>query len=214
MKITCGLLCAALFLFLGAPLSRADICGSAASNLVANCGFETGDFTAWTLSGHDVPGELGNLYGVEGVDPIDGISPNSGTFQAYFADLDSNSTTISQSLATVSGTSYTVSWYLAQDTSIATPYSNEFSVSFGGTSLLSLTGMPVEGYTKYSYTVAATSSSTLLSMTLGNDLGEFLLDDISVVPVPRVTTPEPAAWALLLIPIALVLWKRRIAAAE
>jgi uncharacterized membrane protein YfcA len=43
--------------------------------------------------------------------------------------------------------------------------------------------------------VAATSASTVLNLTLGNDLGEFLLDDVSVVPAP---TPEPSTWTLAL----------------
>ncbi|HTB13143.1 MAG TPA: hypothetical protein VK752_16285 [Bryobacteraceae bacterium] len=183
-------------------------------NLVANCGFESGDFAGWTLAGNDVPGEQGNLYGVEGVDPFDGIAPHSGSFQAYFADLDANATTLSQSIATTSGTSYTVTFYLAQDTATIPPYSNEFSASFGGTSLVSMTGAPVEGYTKYSYTAMATSSSTLLSLTLGNDLGEYLLDDVSVTAASRTSTPEPAALGLLLIPVILVLVKLKRATAS
>ena len=34
------------------PLLAQDICQSVAGNLVANCGFETGDFTGWTQSGN------------------------------------------------------------------------------------------------------------------------------------------------------------------
>jgi hypothetical protein len=53
--------------------------------------------------------------------------------------------------------------------------------------------VPVQGYTKYTYQTVATSSSTTLSFTLGNGLGEFLLDDVSVV------APEPSAWTLMLL---------------
>jgi hypothetical protein len=86
---------------------------------------------------------------------------------------------------------------LVQDTAIGAGYSNEFSASFGGVSMVDLTELPVEGYTEYTYDFAATSSSSVLSFTLGNDLGEFLLDDVSVVA--QSTTPEPAAWALTMI---------------
>jgi len=213
MRKTCGLICVAFCLFLAAPQSRAvSICNATAGNLVANCGFETGDFTSWTLSGNDVPGELNNLYGVEGVDPFDGISPNSGANQAFFADLVANATTLEQDIATTATDMYTVSWFLAQDTMVGSQptETNAFSASFGGTTLTNLTAVPVEGYTKYSYTVTATSSSSVLSLTLGNDLGEFLLDDISVVNDTPAATPEPPAWTLMLVGLmgSALLWKR------
>jgi hypothetical protein len=172
-----------------------SICNGISTNLVANCGFETGDFTSWALSGNDVPMELGNLYGVEGIDPLDGLAPNSGSDQAYFDDLDANSTTLSETLTTIPGLFYQVSWYLAQDTAPAGTYSNLFSASFGGTSLTSLTAVPVEGYTRYSFLATAATASTVLSFTVGNDLGEFLLDDVVVSVAP---TPEPGTWFLLL----------------
>ena len=93
-----------------------SICDNTPRNQVTNCGFETGDFTGWTLTGFDVPGELNNFYGVEGTDPFDGISPNSGGWQAYFADVVGNDTTISQTISTFAGTEYYISFYLAQDT--------------------------------------------------------------------------------------------------
>lgn len=202
MRTASGLLCIAFCLFVGLPQSKAGgiACGTVAGNLVLNCGFETGDFTSWTLSGNDVPAELNNLYGVEGVDPINSISPNHGSDQVFIADLDSNATTLSQVIATTSGANYTVTLWLAQDTDPASgggTYSNAFSASFNGL-LVSLTNVPVEGYSKYSYTTTASSASTTLSLTLGNDLGEFLLDDISVVQQSSSPTPEPAAWTLAL----------------
>jgi hypothetical protein len=211
MRIFCGMFGVAFCLFLGIPQSRAsNICDDTPRNLVSNCGFETGDFTAWNVSGSDVPLLLNNLYGVEGVDPLDGISPNSGSSQAYFGDLVSNATTLSQTLGTIAGDPYQVSWYLAQDTAVGGGYSNQFSASFGGVQLVSLTAVPVEGYTYYSYSSTATSSSSVLSLTLGNDLGEFLLDDISVD-----LTPEPSAWILVLAGvISMTLTRRRLYAAR
>src|SRR5277367_3761001 len=103
MRMRFAIVCALLALvFCGAP-AKADTCSSGPNpNIVANCGFETGDFTGWTLSGNDVPGELGNLYGVKGTDPSplpDGTAPNSGTSQAFFADIAADPITLSQTLA-------------------------------------------------------------------------------------------------------------------
>src|SRR5580700_9508392 len=103
MKSLIALLCVGSCLTLVASRSQAtaSICDAIAGNLVTNCGFETGDFTGWTLSGNDVPGALGNLYGVEGTDPYPtpgGTAPQSGNNQAYFSDLVSNSTTLSQTV--------------------------------------------------------------------------------------------------------------------
>jgi hypothetical protein len=197
LKTTGGFICLAFALFLGAPQSRASAsyCDSIAINLVTNCGFETGDFTGWTLAGNDVPFEQDNLYGVEGVDPVDSIGPNSGNDQAFFADLVSNATTISQTIPTIAGLEYNVSFFLVQDTPPGTaqaPNSNELMVTFGANTLASLVTMAEQPYTQMSYIGTASSSSTVLSITLGNDLGEFLLDDIVVV-----VSPEPASLTLL-----------------
>jgi hypothetical protein len=167
----------------------ASICDAAVGNLVANCGFETGDFTSWTLSGNDVPAELGNLYGVEGIDPIDSIAPNSGDDQAFFADLVANATTLSQMITTNPGDTYAISFYAAQDTASGTSLcgrvlcSNELSVSFDGTSL--------------TFVATPTDASSALNLVLGNDLGEFLVDDVVVTDTSAVT-PEPSAWILML----------------
>jgi hypothetical protein len=204
MKKTYGVLCVALGLFLGVSQSKAD-------SLVTNGGFETGDFTGWTLSGNDVPGGEGNLYGVEaGVDPVAGMAPHSGSFQAYFGDLVSNPTTLSQSVATVPGSQYAVSFFLAQYTLPGSgPTSDIFSASFGGSTLANLTAIPDQGYTEYSFTVDATSSMSTMDLTLGNDNGYFLLDDVSVAP-----TPEPSTWVFMLTGTigSVLLWGRNAVA--
>lgn len=193
MKKYTAFSCIAFCLFFGATQSKASDCATVAGNLVTNCGFETGDFTGWTLAGNQVPGQLNNLYGVEGVDPFDGISPNSGNFQAFFGTLDSNATTLSQDIVTTAGDFYTITFYVAQDTTPSSQYGNELMASFGGASLANLSDVAVEGYTEYTYGITAASGASTLDLTFGNGLGEFLLDDVSVVQ-----TPEPSAWILML----------------
>jgi hypothetical protein len=175
--------------------SPASICDANTQNLVSNCGFETGGFSSWTLTGNDVPGEAGSLYGVEGTDPYplpNGTDPHSGTFQAYFSDLAANATSLSQTLSTVVGDTYLLTFDMAQYLVGPGTVTSLFNVSFGGLSVLSLSDIGEQGYTAYSLQATATSSSSVLSFTMGNDIGEFLLDDVSVSAVP-----EPSSIALL-----------------
>ena len=210
MRTVPALFLGAFFLlFLGVSQSSAANCYAVPGNLVANCGFELGTFAGWTLTGNDVPGELNNLYGVEGVDPIDGIGPASGSYQAFFADLVSNATTLSQTVATTAGSQYKITFNLAQDTTATSNYPNELLVSFAGASVFSQTDVPEEGYTQYTLTGTATSASSVLAITLGNDLGESLVDNITVTYVP-----EPSTVTLMLGSCALaagILRRRRAA---
>jgi hypothetical protein len=204
--------CALIALALYVPQAKADTCGSVAGNLVANCGFETGDFTGWTLSGNDVPSEEGNLYGVEGTDPFplpDGTAPNSGNFQAFFSDLAADPTTISQVLATVAGDQYTVSFYLAQQPVGPGTVNNSVDVTLGGVTVQDLSDVSTEGYTLYTGILDATSANETLNLTFGNDIGEFLLDDVSVV-----ATPEPSALPLVAIGLVMAGWLYRRRAAR
>ena len=206
--VICGAIC---LLFLGVSESSAASCSANPTNVVVNCGFETGTFAGWTLTGNDVPSELNNLYGVEGADPIDGITPHSGSYQAFIADLSSNATKLSQTVNTQAGYAYVISFDLANDTQGTIAYPNTISVMFDGVSLYSMTNVPVEGYTQYSFSGSAVAATTGLSITLGNSLGEFLLDDVSVSIVP---IPEPATWPLAAAALlaVVVLGRKKLAA--
>jgi hypothetical protein len=211
MRTAIAILCAFFVLMVCLPQAKADTC-TLSYNIVSNCGFETGDFTSWTLTGNDTPGELGNLYGVEGIDPFPlpgGTAPHSGSFQAFFADLNADPTTLSQMLTTTPGEAYTVSFYLAQELVGPGTVNNSVDVTLGGVTVEDLTNVGVQGYTLYTGTVTTTSASSLLSLSFGNDIGEFLVDDVSVA------TPEPAGWPVAAVCLAAVAWfhRRRIARA-
>jgi len=188
MKILSALFCGAFLLFIGVTEGSAASCSANPKNVVTNCGFETGSFLGWTLTGNDVPGELNNLYGVEGVDPIDNIGPNSGSYQAYVGDLATNPLTLSQTVATSAGQAYYITFDLAQDTPGTVLYPNTVALLFNGVSLFSQTNIGMEGYKQYTFAGYAAASSTVLSITLGNSLGEFLLDDVSVTLAPEPST--------------------------
>lgn len=158
-------------------------CTPGSPNLVANCGFETGDLSGWTLSGHDSdPGYNGIDWGVDLADA------HSGSYGAYLGgfggvlDLD-------QSIATTPGMSYTVSFWLAQSPTPVAPYLNSFSFDFGSSTLLSLTQVTSRAFTEYSFTAGVLTPLTTLSFGVRDDIGFFSIDDISVTPV---AVPEPA----------------------
>jgi hypothetical protein len=145
-------------------------------NLVINGSFESGDFSGWTLV-------TSNKGGGTHVDPAMDFAgvhypPHSGTFDAAFGnpfDLD----TISQTLSTVPGTTYELSYWMYSDGL----YPNEFRVSWGGNILSDLTNVTGPGYRQYTFDVTATAATTNLQFGGFNGPGWMLLDDISVVPI-------------------------------
>ncbi len=171
---------------------------ASAQNLVVNPGFETGTFSGYTTT----PAAHGSFAFVSGAGP--NAAPHSGTYAAVFGAVGGLPDTISQTLATVPGLSYTVSYYLRNSSPNAGNASlQSFTASFGGVS--QTTGVATSTYSLQTFTAIATSSSTTLSLG-GYDPKDFYnLDDISVVANPA---PEPSALAALGLG-AVVLVKRR-----
>ena len=206
MKTIHSLAAIAATLAFAAPAWATDVC-QAGNNLINNCGFESGVFDGWTVSGTDVPSSENFLYGVETVDPYptvtNGTAPSSGDFQAFFSDQAHNPITLSQTFGTKIGTTYTVSFALAQydvNDPFDTTFINSLVASFGGATLLSLKSSPDFGYMTYSYDVLATSSMSTFQIVTSDTTGEFLVDSVSVAaPVP-----EPAAPLMLVAGLGLL----------
>jgi VPDSG-CTERM motif len=133
----------------------------AKANLITNPGFEAG-FTGWTFS---------NGAAV-------GFGPaHSGVTYGFMPSAGVNSPTISQSVATTSGASYTIAFFVACAASIP----SNLSVNFGGTVFNHLFAAGNNGYTQLSFTATASGANTSLSFT-GQGVASFRLDDVSVVP--------------------------------
>src|SRR5437868_14308655 len=115
----------------------------AKANLITNPGFETGDVTGWTKVG------LADVIRMNS-----GIAPHSGNFQARLF-----TGTLTQSVATTPGASYTINFFLALASNQS---NNSFSVSWGGVPILSLTNQSPFGYTEYSFTETASTASSAL----------------------------------------------------
>jgi hypothetical protein len=164
------------------PPDPASICNAIAGNLVANCGFETGDFTDWTITGDDT------FVFVESSGDT-GYPAHSGNFFALLGPVDADSF-LSQSLTTVAGHPYTLQWFLSSDGEIP----NDFDAEVNGTTLFSMTNLPATrpNYTLFTEDFTAASSTTLLTFSFRNDFGFLALDDISVTP----KVPEPSSLVL------------------
>lgn len=199
----------AMMLASGAAFASApgSTCDSNAQNQVQNCGFETGDFTDWTVSGSAAVLAQNNLFGV------DAYNPNSGTYSAYFGTegatpgthLTTDSLSLAQNIALTESLTYTVSFYLSQDTPVTTGYTNYFAVTWDGATEFLENAASVSNYTLVTFTVTGSASgANTLAFLSQNDAGDWNLDDISVVEVP-----EPASIAAFGLGLAGLGWAVR-----
>jgi VPDSG-CTERM motif len=158
----------------------------AKANLITNSGFETNDFTAWTVSGRDN----------DVVNSVPFISPHSGECQALFGVLNNS---ITQNVATTSGSSYVIHFWLAAK--IYNPVAGSFSVNWGGSTVFShLFPLGIYGYTEYTFTVNGLSPTTALQFQFSNPQhtsNTFYLDDVSVNPT-GVGVPDTGSTVSLL----------------
>jgi hypothetical protein len=162
------------------------------AGLIANGGFETGDFTGWSVS---------DPFGII-VDPS--ATSNTGSFAATIGSFGSTGT-LSQTLATVAGTTYTFTFALQNLATSPSDFlqTNSFVVTFGGTTVIDgLSGpLPSPGYNIETFTVTATSDSTVLSFIAQNDSAAWLLDDVTATAAVT-AVPEPSTWAMMLLGFA------------
>lgn len=149
-----------------------------AQNLVQNPGFETGDFSGWTKT---LATDGGSDLAVAG-----GVFVASGSYGARFGSTGAQDDSISQSIPTVAGDDYAVSFSLEN----LGPRSNDFTASFGGAPLFSIRDSASSPYTQYSFTAAATGASTALTFAGRQVPSYFGLDDVRVTDLGAAPVPE------------------------
>lgn len=140
-----------------------SLCDATAGNLVANCGFETGSFSAWVQSGDP------SFTTVENV-------PHSGTWAVLTGPVVSLGY-ISQNLPTDPGGVYNLTFWLANS---QTP--NHFQVSWDGGVIFDSVDMPDFAYTQFEIDgLVASTDSTELKFGFYNVPDYFAFDDVVVV---------------------------------
>jgi hypothetical protein len=145
--------------------------------LVQNGGFETGDFSFWTLNGDGY-----NYNFADNGSTVTAITPHSGSYFAALGEVGFLAY-LSQSVTTFAGQSYLLSlWLDSPNISHNTP--NEFSVSWNGNTLFDQINIGGIGWTNLQFIVTATNSSTVLQFGARDDNYWLGLDDITVTPIP------------------------------
>jgi hypothetical protein len=175
-----------VFLLASPAVLRAD-----PINLLANGGFETGDFTGWTIT---VLNPLDtNYYGLRHA------AAHSGDWGAWFGPMR-NMIYLSQVVPTTPGHLYLLevwhaNWYNTPPPGTPAPTpDNTLQVWWGALQLADEEDMDWHLYTRGWTVVSATSTSTLLEFRFFNPPGFFRMDDFAVTDV---TVPEPASLLLL-----------------
>jgi hypothetical protein len=140
------------------------------SALLANGGFETGDFSGWSRGG--------NTNGSTVVSG-DATHIHSGTFGAKMGPSLTPGSLGQTITPTDIGQTYTVSFWLANPVG-AGP--NIFGVFWNGSSILGLTNLPVFAFTNYQFDLIAWKPSEFLQFQFQNDPAWFGFDDVTVTP--------------------------------
>ena len=171
-----------------------------AGQIVTNGGFETGSFTSgWSLLS-DLEGGLYTIVS----SGVGGISPQAGGYFASFSNHASNVSGISQTFSTVSGQSYTLSYWFTN--SVGSDIANEFKVTWNGSTLIDSVGFSSLNavWTNQNFVVTGTGSDTLTFSGYQYN-GRNGLDAVSLTAIP-----EPSAYRALcgLAALGCVAWRR------
>ncbi len=159
-------------------------------SIVLNSGFETGDFTDWTLNTNGLGTAVDN-------GSISGITPHLGIYFAAFGQPNTSGF-ISQTLPTIANQSYLLSLWLnspdvtvlsqAQKENIVSNTPNLFVVSWNGTTIFNETNIPpISGWTNLQFVVTATGPATVLQFSEQDTPWYLGLDDVNVWPIPNPT---------------------------
>ena len=155
-----------------------------AQSLMQNGGFETGDFTGWTLFGNSI---ISDLQGTTVYDAAQSLTDypsvvHSGSYGAFLGDIQL--ATLSQTLPTVPGENYLLSLWLDNPTNGTL---QQFDITWNGLNLYHIVNPAAFSWTNLQFIVTASSANAVLQFGAENDPAEFGVDDVSVTRVPPIS---------------------------
>jgi hypothetical protein len=160
------------------------LCASAAvpasANLVVNGSFETGDFTGW---------DQVNDTSFTGVD-CTGAFATDGDCGAFFGPTDPAGGGILQTITTVAGGVYTLTFDLQNDG----PPPNAFGLFWDGGFVDLDFDVPMFPYATFTAQLTASGSSTDLGFIFYHEPSFWDLDNVNL----DAAVPEPATWAMMI----------------
>lgn len=167
----------------------------AATNLLTNGDFETGDLSGWS---HSEPA-LALYHGVD----TDFTGGRSG--YVFYDGTAGKLGTLSQSVATQTGALYTLEFDL-QRFQVNGPADSQLAISFAGHTVLNETNV-TNGWQHYTFSnLKANSISSLLSFANRNENDYTQLDNVSVI---MTAVPEPSIALMMLGGLFLVAYRSR-----
>ena len=166
------------------------LCGATAAQAaptVVNGGFESGDFSGWSLIED------------QGYNAVDTGSQHSGDYSAFFGETGAPAS-IAQTLATETGHTYAVTFWLSNlgGSVNNTSTQNTFQMLIDGGALVSINDKSATGYTEYQLDFKAASAATNLAFSFHHDETFWLLDDVSIRDVTS-PVPEPSTVVMMLL---------------